>query len=152
MDLTVIRHGTAEDRASRDADRPLTSAGREEARQAGARLAQLASPPDLIIASPYARALETARLVARALGYPGEVTVDPALTPDASPEGVRALLAGLGHHDHVLLVAHEPLLSATCALLLGIAFPPLGRAEIVGMRRPGAEDPRSGHFTLRFRS
>ena len=152
MEVTVIRHGTAEDRARTDADRALTEVGREEAQRAADRVAVAAVAVDAIIASPYLRARQTADLVAARLGFSGEVTLDEALCPDASPEGVRELLAGLSGQRHVILVAHEPILSATCELLLRIPVAALGRAEVLSM---GSSTPHSFHpsdFELRFRS
>jgi len=152
MDVTLIRHGTARDRAATDADRELTSVGREEARRTGLRLAQVTPLPDAIISSPYRRALETARIIAEAVGFGAAVITDPTLVPDAPPEGVRELIATLGDRRHVVLVAHEPLLSATSALLLGTPFPGLRRAEMVGIRKSTDAAFPNGHFTLRFRS
>lgn len=152
MEVTVIRHGTAEDRARTDADRALTAIGREEAERAGDRLAASGTVVDSIITSPYLRARQTAELVAARLGFVGEIDIDEALCPDASPDGVWDLLAGRTGRRHVILVAHEPILSATCELLLRIPVASLGRAEILSM---GSSSPDSFHpsdFELRFRS
>ena len=156
MEVTVIRHGTAEDRARTDAERALTPSGRREAQRAGERLAKSTTPADSIIASPYLRARQTADLVAECLGFRDEVAVDEALCPDASPAGVRVLLASLTGRRHVILVAHEPILSATCELLLGKPVPSLGRAEVLSMGTPGAHSFQPGNFPsdfeIRFRS
>lgn len=152
MEVTVIRHGTAEDRARTDAERALTAVGRGEAQRAGDRVAATGAPVDSIIASPYLRARQTAALVAERLGFLDDVAVDEALCPEASPTGVRDLLARLTGRRHVILVAHEPILSATCELLLGIPVAALGRAEVLSM---GTSTPHSFHpsdFELRFRS
>ena len=152
MEVTVIRHGTAEDRARSDADRALTALGRAEAERAGDRVAAMGGTVDAIIASPYLRARQTADLVAARLGFPGQVAIDEALCPDASPAGVCDLLAGLTGRHHVILVAHEPILSATCELLLRKPVSALGRAEVLSM---GSSSPHSFHpsdFELRFRS
>lgn len=152
MDVTLIRHGTAQDRAATDAARALTPRGEAEARQTGVRLAKLEPAPDEIVSSPYRRALETARLIAEVLGFAGDLVVDEALIPDAPPSGVRDLLGRLSDRRHVVLVAHEPLLSGTCQLLLGIPFSGLGRAEMVALRKSTPGLPHGSDFTLRFRS
>lgn len=152
MEVTVIRHGTAEDRARSDADRALTAVGRAEAVRAGERVAAMTTGVDSIVSSPYLRARQTAELVAGRLGFVGEVVIDEALCPDASPDGVRQLLAGLTGRRHVILVAHEPILSAACELLLRKPVAGLGRAEVLSM---GSSSPHSfdpGDFELRFRS
>lgn len=155
MDVTVVRHGTAEDRAASDAERALTPVGRAEAERAGERVAALDPPADAIISSPYLRALQTAEAVAGHLGLAGTVAVDDALTPDEPASGVRDLLARYAQHRHVVLVAHEPILSAACALLSGKPVAGLRRAEILSMRNnagpPHRDDVRAGQFTIRFR-
>ena len=155
MDVTVVRHGTAEDQAPTDAQRALTPLGWAEADRAGERLAQLGPPPDAIVSSPYLRALQTAEAVAARLGLAGTVETDGALTPDEPPSGVRELLARYAQRRHVVLVAHEPILSAACALLTGKPVGGLRRAEILSMQNSagphGFTDVRAGQFTIRFR-
>ncbi len=151
MDVTVIRHGTAEDHASSDADRALTPAGRLESVRAGERVAGLDPPPDAIVSSPYLRARQTAQAVAARVGLVGEIELDEALVPDAPPAGVWELLARLSYRRHVVLVAHEPILSSACALLLGKPVSGLSRAEILSMRNMGGSLGHGGDFALRFR-
>lgn len=63
------------DVAERDADVPLTDLGREQARAAGAWLAR--NPVDLVVASPYVRAQQTARIALdTALDEGAEVPAD----------------------------------------------------------------------------
>jgi len=152
MEVTVVRHGTAEDRARSDAERALTAVGRDESERAGDRVAAAGTPVDSIIASPYLRARQTAALVAERLGFQGPIVIDEALCPEASPAVVRDLLASLSGRRHVILVAHEPILSGVCELLLRKTVAPLGRAEVLSMGTsiPHSFDP--GDFELRFRS
>jgi phosphohistidine phosphatase len=152
MDVTVIRHGTAEDRAPSDADRALTPSGRAEAERAADRVAQTDPPPDSIVSSPYLRARQTAEVVAARVGLAGQIELDAALVPDAPPAGVRDLLARLSDRRHVVLVAHEPILSAACALLLGKPVLGLRRAEILSMRNSAGSDIKANDFALRFRA
>ncbi|HKY90092.1 MAG TPA: histidine phosphatase family protein [Nevskiaceae bacterium] len=60
------------DIATRDADTPLSDVGREQSLALGEWFAALAPSdrPQAIIASPYVRARETARIVGQALGLP----------------------------------------------------------------------------------
>jgi phosphohistidine phosphatase len=162
MRVTVIRHGTAEDRAATDAERALTPRGRDEVAAAADRLAALGGEaPDSIVASPLVRARQSAEIVARRLAFTGAVQIDDALVPDAEPAGVWELVAGLGARWHVVLVAHEPILSAVCALLTGTAVSTLRKAEVVSMATSpatpagpagaagGSGGP--GQFAIRFR-
>jgi len=159
MDVTVIRHGTAEDRAATDADRALTPRGRAEVAAAADRLAGLGrTPPDCIVASPLLRARQSAEVVARRVGFTGPVQIDDALVPDAEPAGVRDLLARLGERGHVVLVAHEPILSAVCSLLTRTVVPSLHKAEVVSMTTERSEasgvgdSSGRGRFAIRFRA
>jgi broad specificity phosphatase PhoE len=74
----LVRHGSTvlpEDRFAGETDVPLSQIGRAQARALGARLA--GDPIDAFYASPLARALETARLVAAPHGR--EVVPRPEL-------------------------------------------------------------------------
>lgn len=71
-DLILIRHAKSswKDAGLDDRERPLNKRGERDAPEMGARLARRRSRPDLIVSSPAVRALETARIIARKLGYP----------------------------------------------------------------------------------
>jgi phosphohistidine phosphatase len=152
MEITVIRHGSAVDRAATDFERALTARGRAEVEAAGDRLASLGGPPDSIVSSPLVRARQSAEIVAGRIGFTGAIVLDDALVPDAAPDGVRDLVARLGESRHVVLVAHEPILSAACSLLTGTAVPSLRKAEIVCMTGDLAKDGGGGRFAIRFRA
>ena len=121
MELYLLRHGIAEDHAAsgRDADRRLTGEGRDKLRRVLERAHSAGVRPSLILSSPYRRALETAEIAARELGYEGKLIRTPALTPDASPQGVWDAVRDHRDEPAVLLAGHEPLFSATVAYLLG---------------------------------
>ena len=71
--LIMVRHGESEGNRERrfttTPDAPLTDLGREQAAQAGRRIARLFHP-QLVITSPYARARETGEIIAAALRLP----------------------------------------------------------------------------------
>ena len=152
MDVTVIRHGSAEDRAATDFERALTARGRAEAEAAGDRLARSSlAPPVSIVSSPLVRARQSAEIVARQIGFTGPIDLDEALVPDGAPGGVRDLVARLGERRHVVLVAHEPILSAACSLLTGGPVTSLRKAGVVSMTGAPANDGKNGGFAIRFR-
>lgn len=64
------------DLALRDMDVPLSPLGQVQARHLGA---QLESPPDVVICSPYLRAVETATLALDAAGVRAELVLDERL-------------------------------------------------------------------------
>lgn len=120
LELYLLRHGIAESKpvTGRDVDRRLTAGGTAALHDVLVRASAAGVAPAVIVSSAYVRALETARIAAERLGYKGELLQSPALRPEAAPEElweqVRVLDAG-----SMLLVAHEPLLSASLAWMLG---------------------------------
>jgi len=111
----VLRHGEAEPQARSDDQRELTEHGRKQVLRSAAHL--LGQPLDAIVASPYVRAQQTARLVHDALGFAEPLVTVPWLTPDSDPARVIAELDAL-NLDHVLLVSHQPLVSCLLGLLV----------------------------------
>ena len=120
MQIYLLRHAIAEpSRAGlRDADRALTPDGSDKlarvlkcAREAGVR-------PELILSSPFRRAMETARAAGEALSYRGKIVEIAALTPDASPQDTWDELRKRHDQSAILLASHEPLMSALASFLL----------------------------------
>lgn len=71
-ELIIVRHAKSswKDTSLDDRERPLNKRGERDAPEMGARLALRKHRPDLIVSSPAVRALTTARIIARKLGYP----------------------------------------------------------------------------------
>ena len=72
--LTLLRHAKSswQQPGLTDKERPLNQRGLRDAPVMARRLAELSVRPSLIITSPAVRARETAKLIARAIGYPIE--------------------------------------------------------------------------------
>ena len=72
--LTLLRHAKSSwsDASLADFDRPLNRRGERNAPDMGDRIAAAGIRPSMIISSPAARAITTARIVARQIGYPAE--------------------------------------------------------------------------------
>lgn len=70
-ELIIVRHAKSSWKESGldDRERPLNKRGERDAPEIGARLARRKDRPDLIVSSPAVRALTTARIIARKLGY-----------------------------------------------------------------------------------
>jgi phosphohistidine phosphatase len=101
--IWLLRHGEAAD-GHPDDDRPLTEKGEEQARDAGAALANLGVSIDVCLSSPKRRAADTARLACEALGV--EVTLDQRLK--GGPFDPEELVGDA----EALLVGHDPDFSA----------------------------------------
>jgi phosphohistidine phosphatase len=111
--LWLLRHGDAERDGGTDAERNLTEKGRDQSRWAGEALAALGVELDACLASPKARAAETAKIACEEL--PGvEVEIAEPLRGGAFDP--LELAAGRGE---VLLVGHEPDFSTVIAELTG---------------------------------
>jgi phosphohistidine phosphatase len=116
MEIYLLRHGQAEDRAPgrHDADRKLTAKGRRDVR-AVLTLAK----PDLqaILTSGLRRADESAAIAAQL--YPGRpVTTTQSLIPTADPAAIWTELRA-GKLDRLLLAGHQPHLGSLISFLLG---------------------------------
>lgn len=114
MKLWILRHGEAEPRASSDAERRLTSHGREQVLYSAALL--LGQPLQAILVSPYVRAQQTAALVQETLDFPQPLRTVAWLTPESSVREAITELEQLGF-EHVLLVSHQPLVGALVGML-----------------------------------
>ena len=121
MEIYLLRHGVAEETAAtgRDADRRLTEEGRQKLRRVLERAHQAGVAPSLILTSPLRRALETAEIAARELGYEGKLVRTAALEPSSSPQQVWEEIRLRRDESAILLAGHEPLFSSTVAYLLG---------------------------------
>jgi phosphohistidine phosphatase len=125
MQLVIVRHAEAAP-GSPDELRPLTPAGREQARSLGLQLRAEGVEPDAVVSSPLLRARETAAALTGPLGL-GEPEVDERLAPGASPADIRD--AALGRGGTVVVVGHQPDCGHAVAALAGgpePAFPPAG--------------------------
>ena len=163
MELYLLRHGDAVDRATggyaTDDERPLTGAGRAEARRAAGALAELGVKPELVLTSPLARAAETAAIAAELLRPRYGAHESAALAPGGTPAAVLAAVTGYGDYfgvgdapvRRVLLVGHMPDLGELAGWLVW------GRAELALRLRTGGmcridlpADPAAGAGDLRW--
>jgi phosphohistidine phosphatase len=121
VQVFLIRHAEAiqETLALHDPHRHLTASGRRQARAIGDRLRWHDCVPTHIWSSPLVRAIQTAELVAAGLHCEAAVDALPALAPDENPRDVVAAVAAVGAAAVIMLVGHEPGLSAVGALLVG---------------------------------
>jgi len=121
MRVYVIRHASAYERdRSRwpdDRRRPLTAEGARKFRRAAAGLARIAITVDRVLASPLARARQTAEILTREMGWPRAVE-SAELAPGRSAAQVLAALRDQGVAS-LAAVGHEPGLSELIALGLG---------------------------------
>lgn len=135
--LLVMRHAKAaspDDVA--DHDRPLAARGRRDAPEVGSRLVGSGWVPDLVLSSDALRARQTTELVLAGLAGAGapepSVRFVSELYEGAVHEVLHVLAEVPGDVATVLLVGHEPTMSATTAVLTGrsVRFPTSGVAQV----------------------
>lgn len=120
IEVYLQRHGIAEEigHGGKDSARALTTEGKHRLRIILRRARKSGVHPELILTSPYKRAVETAELAAQVLDCPDAVQQTRALAPESSPEAVWTEIRAHKHAGRMLLSGHEPLLSQTAAYLL----------------------------------
>jgi phosphohistidine phosphatase len=112
--LFIIRHAKAAAGRSGapDIERPLTKKGSRAARDMARKVKNLGLRPGLFVSSPADRALETAHIFARELGYPVQrIRLEDAVYEPASPPSLLRLVRRLEDSISVaLLFGHNPAL------------------------------------------
>ncbi|MCC5863079.1 MAG: histidine phosphatase family protein [Gammaproteobacteria bacterium] len=109
--LTVLRHAKSswDEPGIGDFDRPLNRRGERDAPAMGQRLLDAGARPSLILSSPAARAIATARQVADALGYPREfLQTDPALYLASAERLLEIVSLQDDAFRDLMIVAHNP--------------------------------------------
>ena len=120
--IFILRHGIAVIRGDAsyplDSDRPLTTKGVKRMRRIAKGMRRMKVGFDLLLTSPYRRALGTAFVVGREYGAGEIIQTSQALKPEILPEEViRSLQEKYSPHRRLLLVGHEPQLSSLISTL-----------------------------------
>ncbi len=149
MNLCLLRHGVAEERAEgSDESRALTPQGARRARAAAKGLCALRFEPDAVLSSPLLRAAQTAKIACEELGFPLErLSLASALRPSRSAAELLELLPALGAED-ILCVGHAPQLDLILARAVGA-----GAHPVASLKKAGAalvELPAGKVGTLRW--
>jgi phosphohistidine phosphatase len=149
MRIYILRHAIAEESAKGgDAQRALTDEGKRKMKEAAAGFAALDPDIDGVYTSPLVRAVQTAEIVARALGYKGKVEKMEQLAPGHSPDAVLTRLKTL-EKKGVILAGHEPNCSELASYLLGDAVLQFKKGAICLIETETLQ-PRSGTLIWHF--
>ena len=124
MQLYIVRHGIAIDREDPkcppDPERYLTQEGMEKTRQVAKGVAEIGVAPDLLLTSPYVRALQTAEIFAAELDYSkNKISQTDLLLPGAEPLQLFRELAKDKDLSAVFVFGHAPHLDDVIATSLG---------------------------------
>ncbi|MGB2622416.1 MAG: phosphohistidine phosphatase SixA [Candidatus Acidiferrum sp.] len=124
MQIYVVRHGIAIDREDPkcppDPERYLTEEGVEKTKRVAAGVAALCSSADLLLSSPYVRAMQTAEIFSTALDYPKpKIRRTDLLLPGAEPTLFFRELAKDKQTSVLFIFGHAPQLDDLIATALG---------------------------------
>lgn len=121
MKILLLRHGIAEDIAPDGTDfgRRLTAEGVAAMRREAKGMLKLGLRPGVILTSPLVRAVETAAIVAEALGIPDRVREEVRLGPGFCLAHLRTLALAHIEQKAIMLVGHEPAMSTLVGQLIG---------------------------------
>jgi phosphohistidine phosphatase len=121
MQIHLLRHGVAEDGHAGlpDGERALTAEGRKKLRQVLQTAAKAGVQPSLILSSPLKRAVQTAVLAKRMLGYSGEILQTKVLAPGGGVEQVWEEIRVHKSEGALLLTGHNPQFEHLAGYLLG---------------------------------
>jgi phosphohistidine phosphatase len=124
MQLYLVRHGIAIDREEPkcppDPQRYLTEEGVEKTKQVAKGIRALGVTADLLLTSPYVRAVQTAEIFAAALDYAKQkIRHTDLLLPGAEPTLFFRELAKERQASSVFLFGHAPQLDDVVAAALG---------------------------------
>lgn len=133
MEIYLVRHGIAEDESESgtDAARRLTPEGQRKTARVASALREQVKALDLILHSPFVRAVETAEIFSSE--YPGvPLRRMPWIRPEDPPAQFFALLGEYQGLARLMVVGHGPHLSGLASLLLTGADNP-----ILGFKKAG---------------
>lgn len=128
MEIYVIRHGISEplghDNDFSDEKRNLTDEGRNRMRETARGLRKLGVEVDLLMTSPFARAVETADIIAAAIGVgKKEIQQSANLAPGASAEALFAEIKGQSGVESIAIVGHQPDLGGLISRIIQSSAP-----------------------------
>ena len=142
MNLYILRHASAGVKRANpllDQKRPLDKEGKRQCVQLAHVLNAMKLQFDVILSSPLKRSMQTASFVGTEMGYEQKILATPALAPEGTLAEFQKLLREYADFENVLVVGHNPNLTAFLASLLVpasgySAAGPDGRANLVPVR------------------
>ena len=133
--LHLLRHAHAEAKfVVSDKERHLDEEGREEALKAGQKFKELAILPAFILASPSNRTMETALIIAGAIGYdPNKIAVNQNIY-HSDCDSLLDICRGLDNNfPSIMVVGHNPAISEMAQGFLQNIFINMKTASLVSL-------------------
>jgi len=141
MNLFLLRHASAGVRRMNpvlDVKRPLDKDGKRHCLQLAYLLNAMNVNFDLVVSSGLKRSLQTAQLVATETGYESKIMISTALAPSATFEQFHRLVRECADYENVLIVGHNPNITAFLAQLIfgaGAATTVAGQPPRIRLRK-----------------
>ncbi len=137
MQLFIVRHGLAIDREDPkcppDPERYLTEEGVRKTKEVARGVVALGITADLLLSSPYVRAVQTAEIFAEVLVYPKQkIRRSDLLLPGAEPSLFFRELARDKKSSAVFCFGHAPHLDDLIATALG------SKHHVTSLKKAGA--------------
>jgi phosphohistidine phosphatase len=119
MNIYLIRHGDAENlsKGIKDFDRKLTREGEQKIKSASHYWENIITEFDYIISSPYARAMQTARIIASGFNYKNEIHTDMKLGCGSETDDLIEIINSLEGNE-IAYIGHQPDLSNHASALI----------------------------------
>jgi phosphohistidine phosphatase len=122
MLLLLVRHAHAGNRDPAqwpdDSHRPLTDKGRKTQAKVARALRNLELAPELVLTSPWLRALQTAEIMHEVMLLPQPPVPSSALADDPDLARIAAEVGPRGDRAVVALVGHSPWIEELAAMLV----------------------------------
>jgi phosphohistidine phosphatase len=137
MNLYILRHASAGTRRINpllDVRRPLDKDGKQHCLYLAHVLNAMKLSFDLVVSSPLKRSLQTAQLVATETGYEQNVLISNGLAPTATFAQFQRLLRECEGHENVLVVGHNPNITAFLGSLIAPTAAPAENADNARVR------------------
>jgi len=151
MKIFLLRHGQSEARATSDELRHLSNEGLSDIRAVARQFIKREESLTRCICSPYLRAQESAVAFLKEAACECALQTDAILIPEKSPQEVLGFLSSLEQQESILLVGHNPCLTALFALLTqGATDHPLKIMEAGELCCIECEVPAAGLGTCQY--
>jgi len=111
MIVYFLRHASAGQpkiTPKQDEKRPIDKVGEQQCHDVGQALVALGVEVDTIISSPLTRAVQTAELAVKELGYKDRIEISDAMRPEASYDQFHDLLEHYSDSKAIMVVGHNP--------------------------------------------
>ncbi len=144
MKVYFLRHGIAVEPDAwngSDFDRPLTQEGHHRMEREANAIDELSLGLDCIVTSPLLRAKQTAAIVAAQLDMRAKVVEDPRLGGGFNLTALGAIVSSHADASAMMLVGHEPSMSAVIGDAIGGASVELKKAALAAIELPDRASP-----------